>query len=163
MASEIMTESFPLNTLNLYPTEISFSGKLHSKYDASKNMLFIEWHGEVSSADVKFGYYKVIEMVKHFKPNRWVLDLRNRESIKREDQLWVIKHIFSQALRLLQCNIFVAIILPVYSFQSLVSELDGDELIYNDNFLIINHYLYIEESLRWLESITEAETETISI
>ncbi len=149
------------NALAFPPTELTYADKVHATYDAGSNMLFVEWQGEVDTEEVKAGYQQILEMAQHFRPNRWVLDLRNRETIKREDQRWVIKNIFSRALQLLECDIFVAIVVPVYFFHTLVNELDGDELMYEDNFMIINHYMYKEEGLRWLESIQDAVPEQI--
>ncbi len=139
---------YPLN-------ENIINDKLSARFEEESQTLIITWQGAVSSAEIRQGYAYVMELIQYYKPHKWLMDLQQREIIKRADQRWVFTHFFPEALRLLKSDIFVAIILPVYSFHGLVSELDGDELMQGDNFLIINHFLYHEEARRWLESRKE--------
>ncbi|WP_299821456.1 hypothetical protein [uncultured Pontibacter sp.] len=129
--------------------------KLSSSYDAESQTLLVTWEGAVTSHEVRQGYMQIKELVLYYKPGKWLIDLHKRESIKRADQHWVITHFFPEALRLLKKDIFVAIILPLFSFPRLVDELNGDEFIQGDNFMIINHFLYREEALRWLSNTNE--------
>ncbi|WP_347159112.1 hypothetical protein [Pontibacter chitinilyticus] len=130
------------------------NNKLSINYQEEERVLQVLWEGQVTSAEVRNGYKKIIDLVRQYKPTKWLLDLHNRELIKREDQRWVFTHVYPQALQLIQQTVFVAIILPVYSYHSLVNELNGDELMHGDNFLIMNHFLYQEEARRWLQNMT---------
>ncbi len=138
---------------NVYPDDIHFSENLHVFYNSATQILHVKWQGEVSTKDFREGYTHIMRMVRVYKPTRWVLDLQEREGIHREDQRWVFKNIFPQILRLLQRDVFIAVILPVSLYESLVHDMDGDDLIVNDNLLIMNHCLYYEECLRWLNEV----------
>ncbi|MCC9136008.1 hypothetical protein ACFSKU_16175 [Pontibacter silvestris] len=128
--------------------------KLYIEYQVETSTLVIGWEGDVTSKEIRDGYKLVLDLVHMYKPNKWVLDLTKREFIKGKDRRWVFTNIFSKALRFLNEDIFVAIIQPVDTFQNLVSELQGDELMYNENFLIINHFLYQEAGKRWLDEMS---------
>jgi hypothetical protein len=80
-----------------------------------------------------------------------------RISIDRNDQQWVFKFIFPEVLRAVKKDVFVAVIMPVFAHNSLVNDIDGDELIDGDNLMIINHFLYQEESRRWLNEMARTE------
>lgn len=126
--------------------------KLYTYYDKSSNTLHVIWKGAVSSEDLKKGYQYILEVVAAYKPTKWMLDLREREVITRKDQRWVFKNIFPEVLRVVQQNVFIAIILPVFAYPSVTNTLDGDELIFDDNFIILNEFLYAAEAKRWLET-----------
>ncbi|WP_242919513.1 hypothetical protein [Pontibacter liquoris] len=129
--------------------------RLTVEYLEQSHTLQVIWEGSVSSEEVRQGYKQVMELVQAHKPTKWLLDLHKRELIRREDQRWVFTHVFSKALQCICQNVFVAIILPVYSFHSLVNELSGDELMQEDNFMIIHHFLYEQEAQRWLLQMEE--------
>lgn len=126
--------------------------KLYTFYDKTNRVLHIVWKGAVSSEEVKKGYQYILELVAAYKPTKWLLDLREREVISRTDQRWIFKNIFPEVLREVQQNVFIAVILPVYAYPSITNNLDGDELMYEDNFLILNEFLYSAEAKRWLET-----------
>lgn len=125
--------------------------KLTINYNELSETLEIRWEGTVSSTEVRQGYNRIMNYVLQYKPVKWLLDLHNRDKINRTDQRWVFTYFFPEALRVIGSDVFVAVILPVSSSHELVHELDGDELIQGDNFLIINHFLYPEAAQRWLE------------
>lgn len=132
-------------------TEESINSNLEVYIEKDTQRLVVTWEGDVSSHEIRQGYAEIIELVRTHKPVRWLLDLNKRGALKRADQRWVFTHFFPEALRLVQQDIFVAIILPVHAFPVIISELEGDELMHGDNFLIIDHFLYKEEAVRWLE------------
>ncbi|GGG01548.1 hypothetical protein [Pontibacter amylolyticus] len=127
------------------------------KYNHDEQTLYIKWEGEVSSNELRQGYAHIMNMVLTYKPQKWIMDLQNRLSIEKEDQQWVFKYIFPQVLRAVNKNVFVAIVMPVFAYNSLVNEIDGDELMDGDNFMIIHHFLYQEESRRWLLEMAETD------
>ncbi|WP_230407008.1 hypothetical protein [Pontibacter cellulosilyticus] len=127
------------------------NSKLFVTYNEQTETLEIKWEGSVSSNEVRQGYSLIMEYVQRYKPVKWLLDFHNRDKIKRTDQRWVFKNFFPEALRIVSNDVFVAVILPIGSSHELVQELDGDELIQEDNFMIINHFLYREAAQRWLE------------
>ena len=128
--------------------------RLQLSYNQQEETLYIKWIGEVSSVELRQGYAHIMDMVWTYKPQKWILDLQHRVSIHRNDQQWVFKYIFPEVLRAVQRNVFVAIVLPVFAYNGLVNEIDGDELINGDNFLILHHFLYPEECRRWLQEMT---------
>ncbi|MEJ8755466.1 hypothetical protein WG947_00540 [Pontibacter sp. H259] len=132
---------------------LDLSENLQVIYDASNGVMHVKWNGKVSSREFKDGYFQLLRIVRIYKPFKWILDLQNREVIGKEDKLWVFKNIFPEILRLLQRDVFMAVILPVYFYESLIDDFDGDDLIDNNNLLIIQHFLYYEESLRWLNDL----------
>lgn len=127
--------------------------RLSLRYEQDEETLYIKWEGAVSSNELRQGYAHIMNMVWAYKPQKWVLDLQHRVSIEKDDQQWVFKYIFPEVLRAVQKNVFVAIVMPVFAYSSLVNEIDGDELMDGDNFMIINHFLYQEESRRWLHEM----------
>lgn len=128
-------------------------GRLSLCYRPEEETLYIKWEGEVTSVELRQGYTHIMDMVLTYKPQRWLLDLQNRLPIEKIDQQWVFKCVFPQVLRAVNRNVFVAIVMPVHGYNSLVHEIDGDELIDRDNLMIIHHFLYPEESSRWLREM----------
>ena len=116
----------------------------------------MKWQGNVDTKEFRDGYIQILRMARLFTPSKWVLDLQSRDSVQKEDQQWVVKNIFPQILRMLNKDIFIAVILPVYLYESLINGLSGDEFIDKDNLLIMNHFLYYEESIRWLQEVNIA-------
>ena len=127
------------------------------RYDQEEQTFYIRWGGEVSSNELRQGYAHIMNMVITYKPQKWIMDLQNRSAIEKEDQQWVFKYVFPQVLRAINKNVFVAIVMPVFAYSSLVNEIDGDELMDGDNFMIIHHFLYQEESRRWLLEMAETD------
>ena len=127
--------------------------RLCLNYNHEEETLYIKWDGAVSSNELRQGYAHIMDMVFTYKPQKWILDLQNRVSIEKNDQQWVFKYIFPEVLRAVNKNVFVAIVMPVFAYNSLVNEIDGDELMDGDNFMIIHHCLYQEESRRWLNEM----------
>ncbi|MEJ8802014.1 hypothetical protein [Pontibacter sp. H249] len=125
--------------------------KLWIHFNEHTQTLEITWKGTVASHEVREGYTLILDFVQRYKPVKWLLDLQHRDKIRRQDQRWVFTHFFPEALRVVKNDVFVATILPVGSSHELVHELNGDELIQGDSFLIINHFLYREAAQRWLE------------
>lgn len=122
-------------------------------YNSDSEVLVVNWEGEISSEDIRIGYKILLQQVKLHKPRKLLLDFHNRVSIKRRDQRWVFSTVFPGILRNVGDNVFVAIVLPVELYHGLVADMNGDELMHNNNFLIIHHSLYREEGFRWLESM----------
>ena len=135
------------------PVEEHLAENLQVAFNTSTRILHVKWYGEVRSKEFREGYSDILRMVRIHKPSKWILDLKNRELIRKEDQHWVFKNIFPQILRMLKRDVFIAVILPVYLYESVIHDLDGDDFIDNDNLLIMNHFLYYEESLRWLSEV----------
>lgn len=131
--------------------------QLTLQYNHEEETLYVKWEGEVSSNELRQGYAHIMNMVLTYKPQKWIMDLQNRRTIEKEDQQWVFKYVFPQVLRAVQKNVFVAIVMPVFAYSSLVNEIDGDELMDGDNFMIIHHFLYPEESRRWLQEMAETD------
>ena len=119
-------------------------------YDEQEETFVIRWEGKVDKSDIHAGYAQVLEHVKNLKPKKWLLDLKNRHTIRREDQLWVFQHVFPEVLRLIGDDVFVAVVLPLTLYHGLVEDLNGDEMMDNNNFLIMQQFLYEEEAQRWL-------------
>ncbi|WP_439883174.1 hypothetical protein ACSX1A_08370 [Pontibacter sp. MBLB2868] len=132
--------------------EVYRGDKLLAVYEPGTETLAIRWEGVVSSEEIREGYLAINVLIEKFAPKKWIIDLRKREKIRGADQSWVFKNVFSRALQVLRCDIFVAVLLPVYSYHELVDNMNGDELIQEDNLLILNHFLYEEEGRRWLEN-----------
>ncbi|NDK55459.1 hypothetical protein [Pontibacter fetidus] len=136
-----------------YPDDEHVTENLKVLYHPATGILHVKWQGQVGTKEFREGYTHILRMVRVYKPSKWILDLQNRELIHKDDQLWVFKNIFPQILRMLQQDVFIAVILPVYLYESLIHDMDGDDFIDNGNLLIMNHFLYYEESLRWLEEV----------
>ncbi|WP_162426194.1 hypothetical protein [Pontibacter pudoricolor] len=139
------------------PSDEYLTENLQVIYSTSTEILHVKWFGEVGSKEFRDGYSHILRMVRVHKPSKWILDLSNRELINKEDQHWVFKNIFPQILRMLKQDVFIAVILPVPLYESLIHNIDGDDFIDNDNLLIMNHFLYYEESLRWLAEVQVAD------
>ncbi|MBF8965107.1 hypothetical protein I0P70_17800 [Pontibacter sp. FD36] len=131
--------------------------QLRLKYVHEEETLYIKWDGEVSSNELRQGYAHIMDMVFMYKPQKWILNLQSRLAIEKEDQQWVFKYVFPEVLRAVNKNVFVAVVMPVFAYNSLVNEIDGDELMDGDNFMIIHHFLYQEESRRWLHEMAETD------
>lgn len=138
-----------------YTDTLHLSESLQVYYNDSTEILHVKWHGEVGTKEFRESYSQIVNTVRTYKPNRWILDLQNRNNIQEADQHWVIKNIFPQILRMLQCDVFIAVILPVFLYESVIHDIDGNDLIYNDNLIIMQHFLYYEESLRWLQEVNK--------
>lgn len=123
-------------------------------FDAKDQVLLVNWEGELSSDDIRKGYEVMMEQVRFYKPQKLLLDFHKRGIIRRIDQRWVFSSVFPQVLHTVGDNVFVAIVLPVVLYYGLVAEMNGDELMHENNFLIIHHSLYREEAYRWLNSMT---------
>ncbi|MCX2741818.1 hypothetical protein [Pontibacter anaerobius] len=134
--------------------------KLRVRYAAQADTLFIYWEGAVSSEELKIGYTRIIELVRRLKPVKWQLDLQKRGTIRREDQRWVFEHVFPEVLSIVNDDVFIAVVLPVFLMHDLVSELSGDELMQDSNFLIMQHFMYPEEAQRWLNEMHLIKTGT---
>ncbi|MDX5417929.1 MAG: hypothetical protein LPK09_01845 [Hymenobacteraceae bacterium] len=134
--------------------------RLSLSYNQEEETLYIKWEGAVSSAELRQGYAHVMNMVFTYRPQKWILDLQSRVSIEKDDQQWVFKYIFPEVLRAVRKNVFVAVVIPVFAYDSLVNEIDGDELMDGGNFMIINHFLFKEESRRWLQEMTITDLKT---
>jgi hypothetical protein len=150
---------YVLNSLNhpssnITCTKVFKDNKLEVVYESDTKTLVIKWEGNISSDEIKTGYYDVLQLVKQLKPQKWIIDLCEREQIRGDVQRWIFKNIFSEALKVLKCDIFIAVLLPVYYYQTLLNEVNGDDLIHDDSLLIINHFLYESEGRRWLENVT---------
>lgn len=133
--------------------ELIVLDKLFVGYLQQDETMVIEWEGEVDSSELRCGYSRIVEQVCLLKPRKLQINLLNRSRIKRADQRWIFKHIFPEVLRVVNDDVFVAVVLPVSSFHTLVSDLSGDELMYNNQFLILQHFLYPEEAQRWLNGM----------
>lgn len=149
-----MTESYK-SVLDAYvPFDVSdsdvLSNKLLVNYNERTETLEVKWEGTVTSHEVRQGYKLIMEYVLRHKPVKWLMDFHSRDKIKRTDQRWVFTYFFPEALRIVGSDVFVAVILPIGTSHELVQELNGDELIQGDNFMIINHFLYPEAAQRWL-------------
>ncbi|MBC5773224.1 hypothetical protein H8S95_04040 [Pontibacter sp. KCTC 32443] len=140
----------------VFPGEEHVTENLYVAFDDATEILHVKWQGEVDTKDFRDGYMHILRMVRFFKPSRWILDLQSRDSIKKEDQQWVIKNVFPQILRMLNQDVFIAVILPVSLYESLMHGLSGDEFIDKENLLIMNHFLYYEECVRWLQEVNVA-------
>lgn len=127
--------------------------RLHVAYDTAREVLVVNWEGEANSEEIRRGYDILMEQICLYKPQKLLLDFHNRVKIRRSDQRWVFSHVFPQILRTVGDNVFVAIVLPVSLYYGLVCELNGDELMDKNNFLIIHHALYREEAYRWLQDM----------
>jgi hypothetical protein len=136
---------------------------LSLNYNPDEETLYIKWAGEVSSVELRQGYTHIMNMVRTYKPQKWILDLQNRLAIEKDDQQWVFKYIFPEVLRAVQKNVFIAVVMPVFAYNSLVHEIDGDELMDGDNFLIMHHFLYPEESRRWLKEMSRTDLKTAGV
>lgn len=134
--------------------------RLSLSYNQEEETLYIKWEGAVSSVELRQGYVHIMNMVFIYRPQKWILDLQSRVSIEKDDQQWVFKYIFPEVLRAVRKNVFVAVVMPVFAYNSLVNEIDGDELMDGDNFMIINHFLFKEESRRWLQEMTFTDLKT---
>lgn len=134
--------------------------RLSLSYNQEEETLYIKWEGAVSSVELRQGYAHIMNMVFTYRPQKWILDLQSRVSIEKDDQQWVFKYIFPEVLRAVRKNVFVAVVMPVFAYNSLVNEIDGDELMDGDNFMIINHFLFKEESRRWLQEMTLTDLKT---
>ena len=134
----------------LVETETLFDSKLSIAYNDATETLEVRWVGCVSSYEVREAYNLMMDYVQQHKPVKWLLDFQERDRIRRHDQRWVFSNFFPEALRIVGEDIFVAVILPIGASHELVHELDGDELIQDENFMIINHFIYKEAALRWL-------------
>ncbi|OKL41669.1 hypothetical protein [Pontibacter flavimaris] len=134
--------------------------KLAVCYDGQEETLLIEWRGEVSSQELREGYSQIIAQVRRLKPVKWQLDLQQRGTIKREDQRWIFEFVFPEVLAIVNDNVFVAVVLPVFLLHDLVSELNGDELMQEGNFLIMQHFMYPEQAQRWLNEMHQIKTGT---
>lgn len=155
MLNQTMTQTYDNKIVSgsCDPIEEHLTENLQVLYNTSTGILHVKWYGEVGSKEFREGYSDILRMVRVYKPSKWILDLKNRELIRKEDQHWVFKNIFPQILRMLKRDVFIAVILPVYLYESVIHDLDGDDFIDNDNLLIMNHFLYYEESLRWLAEV----------
>lgn len=122
-------------------------------YDASSGVLVVNWEGEFSSEEIRFGYGIMMSKVKAHKPRKLLLDYRKRVSLRRRDQRWVFRKVFPKMLHIVNDSVFVALVLPVVLYDGLVADMTGDELMHKDNFFIIHHSLYREEAFRWLEGM----------
>ncbi|RDV16918.1 hypothetical protein DXT99_02095 [Pontibacter diazotrophicus] len=127
-------------------------------FDKVNHILVVNWEGELSSDEIRKGYDILMEEVRIHKPKKLLLDLHNRGTIRRSDQRWVFSTVFPNILRTIGETVFVAIVLPVSLYFGLVGEMDGDELMHENNFLIIHHALYQEEAYRWLNTIYVSST-----
>lgn len=136
--------------------------RLSLNYNHEEETLYIKWEGMVSSKELRQGYAHIMDMVSTYKPQKWIMDLQSRVSIEKDDQQWVFKYIFPEVLRAVQKNVFVAVVMPVFAYSSIVNEIDGDELMDGDNFLIIHHCLYQEESRRWLNEMAQTDLKIAS-
>lgn len=124
--------------------------KLSIRYNDVTETLEVKWTGTVNSSEVRQAYSQIMECVKQYKPVKWLLDFQGRERLKRADQRWVFTYFFPGALREVKNDVFVAVVLPVSYSHELVQEMNGDELIQGENFMIINHFMYREAAMRWL-------------
>lgn len=131
-------------------------------YEADRKVLLVNWEGEINSLNIRKGYDIVMQQVKLLRPRKILLDFHNRFSIRRRDQRWVFSTFFPEILRTVGDNVFVAIVLPVALYHGLVADMNGDELMHNNSFLIIHHCLYREEAFRWLETMEASEVRTKS-
>lgn len=122
-------------------------------FDAEDQVLLVNWEGGLSSDEIRNGYEVMVEQVRCYKPKKLLLDFHKRSIIRRTDQRWVFSTVFPQVLQTVGDNVFVAIVLPVVLYYGLVAEMNGDELMHENNFLIIHHSLYREEAYRWLNSM----------
>lgn len=135
-------------------TEIHLEGIFNVAFESDTETLVVRWEEAISSEELKAGYTTLLKIVSELKPRKWLIDLHMREQIRSIDRLWIVRNVFSKALQMVNRDIFIAEILPVYYYHTLVNELDGDELISNGNLIIINQFLYEEEGRRWLEHAT---------
>ena len=153
MIAERIIKKNVLPDISLQPEQVYKLENLDVSYNAADEVLTVHWAGEISSADIRGGYEIVMGLVKLHRPRKLLLDFHKRVSIKRRDQRWVFSTVFPKILRTVGDNVFVAIVLPVELYHGLVADMDGDELMHENYFLIIHHSLYREEGLRWLETM----------
>lgn len=154
MVSNYINESYTLKHTTYTTKESPLREKFYMTFEEDTETLVIKWKGPVSSDEVKEGYMAMLGLVGKIRPKKWIIDVHKREQIQSEDQRWIFKNVFATALQLIKRDVFVAVILPVPSYHSLVSELNGDELIQDGNLFILNHFLYEEEGRRWLQEVT---------
>ena len=126
---------------------------LDISYDAEKEVLIVNWEGDINSARIRNAYTLLMKRVLLLRPRKILLDFHKRLSIRRRDQRWVFSEVFPEILRTVGDNVFVAIVLPVELYHGLVPDMNGDELMNDNDFLIIHHSLYREEALRWLNDM----------
>ncbi|MHA6247985.1 hypothetical protein ACXYMU_08630 [Pontibacter sp. CAU 1760] len=122
-------------------------------YDSTEEVLVVKWKGDVDSTDVRAGYRLLLQEVYTYKPRKMLLDFQHRHRIRRNDQQWVFGSVFPEMLRLVGDTVFMAIVLPITMYYGLVADMNGDELMQDNNFLIIQHTLYQQEAFRWLRNM----------
>lgn len=133
--------------------ELFSAAYLKIAYHTSNKTLAVTWSGKTNSQELRRGYEVVKETLLAHKPKKWLLDIQRRQSISKEDQRWVFKEVFPNVLRGIEDDVFVAVVLPVTHYHGLVGGLNGDEFIHENNFLIMQHFLYQEEAQRWLNQM----------
>ncbi|GAA4436074.1 hypothetical protein GCM10023188_28720 [Pontibacter saemangeumensis] len=153
MIAERIINKNVLPDISLKPELVYKLENLDVSYNAADEVLTVQWAGEISSEDIRVGYEIVMRQVKLHRPSKLLFDFHKRVSIKRKAQRWVFSTVFPKILRTVGDNVFVAIVLPVELYHGLVADMDGDELMHANNFLIIHHSLYREEGLRWLATM----------
>ncbi|WP_276495751.1 hypothetical protein [Pontibacter litorisediminis] len=145
-----------LNILAARPTGAEVllkTEKLSVCYEEGEQTLVVRWEGAVSSDELRSGYKEILEQVRRLKPVKWQLDLQKRGTICRQDQRWIFEYVFPEVLSIVNDDVFVAVVLPVFLMHDLVSELTGDELMQDGRFLIMQHFMYPEEGQRWLNEM----------
>ncbi len=126
---------------------------LDISYDADNEVLVVNWEGEINSECIRNGYTLLMKRVQLLRPRKILLDFHNRLSIRRRDQRWVFSYVFPNILSTVGDNVFLAIVLPVELYHGLVTDINGDELMNGNDFLIIHHALYRAEAIRWLNDM----------
>lgn len=157
MVSMVSADMLAGNSVSQEPVLFQ-AEKLCVRYNKPEQTLNIIWSGELSSEELREGYTCILEQVKVLKPVKWLLDLQMRSAIRREDQRWIFEHVFPEVLGIVNDDVFVAVVLPVFQMYDLVSELNGDELMQEGSFMIMHHFMYPEEAQRWLNEMHQIKS-----
>lgn len=126
---------------------------LSVEYNALTETLEITWSGNAGGNNLCEGYSYLMEQVQAHRPTKWLLDLQHCSAISRRDQRWVFQHVFPEVLRQVGDDVFVAVLLPLDLYYGLIAGLQGDELMNGESFMIIQHFLFQQEAMRWLHEM----------
>ncbi|MCC9167475.1 hypothetical protein [Pontibacter harenae] len=141
------------DNLEVVPTGAVYWGeKLYIAFDDVRETFVVKWWGEVNAVERLGGYQKIMEMFCTYKPQKWLFDLQERNSMEKEEQRWVMRYLLPAALKLVQRSIFAAVILPVYTHQAIFAGLGEEYFTVDGNVLRLEQFSYPEESMRWLDS-----------
>jgi hypothetical protein len=119
------------------------------KWDKSLQAVVMDWHNFASNEEYRTGLNKGLELVERKDAEYWLADLREMETVAKEDQEWSNEEWFPRALETTLSH--MAIIQP----ESVVANMSVENIMneVGDGAITTHYFDNRDDAEEWLEGL----------